>query len=895
MVRTMILTSCIVAIVTGDTCASHICTDTALFNSKFKASVNCTSAGCDDAQCCSECKDDSHCKGITPKCSLWRNSCVECNDDSHCKGLKHKCSYSTNSCVECRGDYHCKDSTPACSSLTNTCVAIICSGKRGAECSQCDGYPGKQCTTTDEVGFCDPGLRNGARSICCVECNDDVHCLKDPIKPKCSKDAGLCIELDCGGQLGVSCPACEGYFGKPCSTDDVAGICSDGENFRCVECTADSHCTDPKPKCSLLTRSCVAINCPNTTALGLPCDECNDPSGKRLRCVIQDGLTGTCSSDGKCIAIDCHETGELGSSCQACDSKNEGVKCKIGDGSTGTCNSKSKCNGCKCRMGSHCYQYYDFGHLWHYEEVCRVEKYGCDDMKRSVSGKPTYSSRIPCAKDCTFQNGFGENDLKDIDICKCGTATCDAMRKYCDVLADAIGRCTATAKVCAFVNGFQDNTLSGDDECMCGTTTCDATTKYCDATFSTNGSCTAKAKPCTSVNGFKAETLLSAETCTCGTATCVGSQFCDAPASSCSNSAANCRHQDGLTSNKLSVDETCTCRDATCGATENYCTVTQAGGACSSTERKVDCGMSKWSLWSICSVTCGDGLSTRMRNQTTPASNGGDCGNLTDSRSCNVSECPVLPCTPCDECIADSSSEKCGAQNTRADGSCCDAASAASAPVAAAIATDSKAPLDIKRIVLIAAIVVGIILLILLLLYLRRRRNRNYFIFMKHTAADRKLPLEDGTSNERPAEDDVRVSNGVNQPLECRPESEEQVCANELSDRDISTQRKSTACKLRAMLRFETTVARRPSRQSKYNKPNSKKELDARQQSRGASSSTCESTAPPLSQGLASGSIYESEMKPRHVVQKQAHFRRGASKRSCFGDGGPEDSEDEID
>lgn len=56
----------------------------------------------------------------------------------------------------------------------------------------------------------------------------------------------------------------------------------------------------------------------------------------------------------------------------------------------------------------------------------------------------------------------------------------------------------------------------------------------------------------------------------------------------------------------------------------------------------VDCKLSTWSPWSTCSAACGDGLQVRSATVVTPSANGGkSCGPLQQSQPCNVRPCPV--------------------------------------------------------------------------------------------------------------------------------------------------------------------------------------------------------------------------------------------------------------
>ena len=57
----------------------------------------------------------------------------------------------------------------------------------------------------------------------------------------------------------------------------------------------------------------------------------------------------------------------------------------------------------------------------------------------------------------------------------------------------------------------------------------------------------------------------------------------------------------------------------------------------------VDGGFSRWSFWSDCSVTCGEGIQTRTRTCTNPPPQGpygDDCdGELKQTRPCNDGTC----------------------------------------------------------------------------------------------------------------------------------------------------------------------------------------------------------------------------------------------------------------
>jgi hypothetical protein len=55
-----------------------------------------------------------------------------------------------------------------------------------------------------------------------------------------------------------------------------------------------------------------------------------------------------------------------------------------------------------------------------------------------------------------------------------------------------------------------------------------------------------------------------------------------------------------------------------------------------------DCIVSEWSAWSVCSAECGGGTQTRTRSILSPPSGGGTpCPPLTETQACNEQPCPV--------------------------------------------------------------------------------------------------------------------------------------------------------------------------------------------------------------------------------------------------------------
>jgi len=64
--------------------------------------------------------------------------------------------------------------------------------------------------------------------------------------------------------------------------------------------------------------------------------------------------------------------------------------------------------------------------------------------------------------------------------------------------------------------------------------------------------------------------------------------------------------------------------------------------ACPTAPPKVNCAVSGWSAWGSCSKSCGSGTQTRTRRIATPAKNGGAaCPALSEQQSCNRQACPT--------------------------------------------------------------------------------------------------------------------------------------------------------------------------------------------------------------------------------------------------------------
>ena len=72
------------------------------------------------------------------------------------------------------------------------------------------------------------------------------------------------------------------------------------------------------------------------------------------------------------------------------------------------------------------------------------------------------------------------------------------------------------------------------------------------------------------------------------------------------------------------------------------CPALTESGACNNVPCAVDCAVSEWSDWSSCSATCETGAALRTRSIILSEANGGRaCGRLSDNKACHRGACPI--------------------------------------------------------------------------------------------------------------------------------------------------------------------------------------------------------------------------------------------------------------
>lgn len=246
---------------------------------------------------------------------------INCEEDTlTCGGY---CDYDTKTC---QGGNRCTNTlTPYCHS--NRCVECA----EDLQCNygsyrKCDRYNDKcvECITSFDCNFdslrtkCDTDRKE------CQECTNDYHCSSDQ---NCGSycDNGRC-------SFGENCSAQE----KKCDRDPVNYY---QDTYRCVDCTANSHCGGSTPFCDPYSNTCVECvsdnHCRITSNCNAVCssNKCLDSSLTPLNCLntpetpncdIYKGLCVSCRTDR-----DCHDI--------------ENPRCSLDDGKCHFCASDEHC------------------------------------------------------------------------------------------------------------------------------------------------------------------------------------------------------------------------------------------------------------------------------------------------------------------------------------------------------------------------------------------------------------------------------------------------------------------------------------------------------------------------------------------------------------------------
>ena len=363
------------------------------------------------------------CDSLDNKCVSGNVSMTPANDGMEQCGAgadsgKGTCCPTLRMCIDPQTDFnHCGGCTGACSSSTaDRCGGGQCLCNNDIGCdpasqtkSLCKAGKGcVQCLTgSDCLRILGSGTTTRAcspTSNLCVECTDNSFCLAFPGRPACDTFVGRCAAC-------LSNPDCKTATAPGCKIDPT-----DSSKNVCVECTQNSHCTDPnKSTCDVTINKCVpcllAADCKNMTPA-----QCKTNPDSTLNACVE------CLTSNDCKTLTSRPTCDTNlNKCVPClgdsDCPMTSPKClKDGGGVT----SKNQCVGCLANMD--CMNVMG-------KPLCDLGNHQCvackgDSDCATVAGKPSCSINVadstknqcvPCttASGCTTPKPTCKEDAMD--------------------------------------------------------------------------------------------------------------------------------------------------------------------------------------------------------------------------------------------------------------------------------------------------------------------------------------------------------------------------------------------------------------------------------------------------------------------------------------------------
>ncbi|XP_052261338.1 mucin-like protein [Dreissena polymorpha] len=566
-----------------------------------------------------------------------------CEDINECTTGTHSCGNAT--CVNNPGSFACTCSTGFLFFNGTGCLNINeCSNNSTNNCDVKYGV----CTDTDGGYTCACAAGYTGNGYTCVDLNE------------CDTTNGGCAQGCTNTIGGHSCYCGQGYVlnadGRACN--DVNECASSSTNG----CYNNTYCTNTAGK--------FTCTCPMDFELkadGFTCQSIHV-------CASSNECAYTCNRIGGIDTCTCEKGYQLNTDGAMCSDINE---CAV-SGST-LCPVSNNVI-CQNTVGG-------------YTCVCKSDKYRKVEEARCVNIDECLNS--PCAVNadcqdqdpgytCTCKTGFTSvaGTCTDINECTAGTHACHA----------TFATCTNTqgSYSCQCKPGYQGNgeTCTEINECALGTHACDTSVGTC-----TN---TAGSYTCACAVGFalgpNQQSCVDVNECTTGTHGCGHSCTNTAGSFTCTCKSGfrlagdqrSCIVEVACSSNlttlcsqscaKVSGNDTCvcvggyvlaangyTCVDVNecspsnpCGSNHSVCTNTAGGYMCSCSDGYTkgannECvdrngGFTQWSLWNICSVTCGSGVTSRTRTCTNPTreGSGAPCtGDTSETKTCTLDPCAI--------------------------------------------------------------------------------------------------------------------------------------------------------------------------------------------------------------------------------------------------------------
>jgi hypothetical protein len=608
---------------TTATCREGVCCSGAACGAKRPSGSicddpgDCLSGACSDGVCC-----NVACTGACVSCNQPENmgECVPVPagaEDPH-DACREDAPETCGQSGFCNGQGGCAKYAQG-----TVCKLGSCQGREQfVPPSVCDGEG--TCLIGAPVACAPSTCQDGA---CITACQDSSQCMSPAacVAGSCGKRGngqdctsgdqcqsnqcvqGVCCESTCAGACqSCALPSSRGKCTPvPNNAVDPRGMCQDGGAAAC----GDNGKCDGKGACQKYAAGtvCQAARCDAGDNAETPAGTCQNgrcsvPGSRSCaphkgcsgsRCATSCGSDSQCTSGNVCVMGDCGKRPD-GASC------NSGGQCASGQCAQGRC-CATACNGsCKsCAVPGQ-------------EGRCaNVPARGADPTGTCSDGA--------CTNGCDGNGGC----LREPVNSSCGSARCDGGNRVLRV-CNASGGCVDKAEACP----ASTPNCTGAGICRgnnCNASNCPAPCRVCvmdqcvDAAPGTNcpgGEC----------SGGMCRPLCTPQNCTGNRAACQGGNCvgtcnamnCPGPCQSCSGNNRAC--------NRAANESSCpggVCRDGTCVPAN-------------------DCQVSPWTEWSTCSKACGGGTQMRTRTVTQPPTNGGRaCPPLSETRACNTQPCAM--------------------------------------------------------------------------------------------------------------------------------------------------------------------------------------------------------------------------------------------------------------
>ncbi|XP_062578222.1 mucin-like protein [Saccostrea cucullata] len=583
------------------------------------------------------------------KTGYTRQDAYTCTDINECTNGTHDCDPPATCqnndggfACQCPSGYNkgadgrtCDDIDECTSAATHACDKVhgSCTNKAGGyDCSCNVGFVGDGYNCAD-INECAPGGSSNCKQTCTNNVGSySCSCLNGYTL---NADGYTCDDIDeCSDSAANGC-----YDNSHCTNTDGSYTCSCPQNFRLKgdgkTCESIFKC-DTNHGCNY---TCGKVNdqdtcsCPAGYQLdssGKNCEDIDECANATLhRCEASNNVV--CSNTVGSHVCNCVNSSYVKSQETICVDKDE---CLQG---TANCPSNSQCRNLDPGFECNCVQGYSMvgATCLDIDECASSSDNDCNNTLATCTNTPG-------AYTCTCKPGYSGDGrtCTDVDECAENTHNCDSRPE----------RRTCTNTVGSYICNCSDGYILASDGRTCNDV------DECSGNHGCQQNCVNKAGgyECTCQIGYRLDAdqrncVVEAECEPSKKATCDNDQCAKVNGTdTCSCNPGYQLAADGTTCND--VDE---CSNSPCYATNSACTNTVGSYTCSCINGYIlgpnnvcqdrNGGLSDWSAWGACSLTCGNGTQTRTRSCNNPTQEGAGApctGETTEAQSCNTNICP---------------------------------------------------------------------------------------------------------------------------------------------------------------------------------------------------------------------------------------------------------------